>query len=323
MKEFKIKYSKYDAGNMFLLSLLAPVMVLIVLMLVCPMFGVNSTFFTEASIGFSILSSVVTQGSFIGLFFIYNKLSKVKAKYANSFNFKLGVKNYAILIAITIISVFAMSYFLGLFDALFEVIGYKQPTSLPLPLDNFWWYLLSVLLLAVLPAIGEELIFRGVIYNGLKQKGDKFAIFGSAILFMLLHTSPVQTVYPFLFGLVLAFVVHKTGSIISSMLIHFLNNFIVVTFSFIQTVSGVNLMPQINHNLWILWCILIGIAGLLSIFFLVRLLKKCENKSKIDINNTQDEIKILNEEKTGISKTMIIGIVVSVVLWMFVLFSNF
>lgn len=323
MKELKVKYSKYDAGNIFLLSLIAPLMVMVVVLLVSPIFGVSTEFFTEMSVGYVVFSSLLTQGTFIGLFFVYNKLKNTKILYANNFRFKIGIKNYVLLTLITIISIYGMSYFLTIVDELFNILGYSQSTELPLPLNNFWWYLLSVLLLAVLPAIGEELLFRGVIYNGLKDYGQKIAIFGSALLFSLVHTSPVQTVYPFIFGLVLAYSVYKTNSLISSIFIHFLNNFLVVTFSFINITTGINLMPFINSNFWWIWCLIIGIVTAICIYFLMKLLKKQEIKSKIDIIQTQEEIKILNEDLSKPNKTLWYSVVLGVILWCIVLFSNF
>lgn len=324
MKEIRVKYNKYDSGNIFLLSLLSPSMVMIVVMLVTTLFGVSGSFFGEVSVGYSILSSIIIQGSFIGLFFVYNKLKNIKICYANNFTFNLGLKNYITLILITLISVIGMSYFLTIFDEFFEFIGYTQNTDLPLPLDNFGWYALSVLLLAVLPSIGEELLFRGIIFSGLKQYGNKIAIIGSALLFALIHSSPIQTVYPFLFGLILSISVYKTNSLFASIFIHFLNNFIVVTIAYIRVIAGFNLLPTISGNLSLLWCALIGATAFGIICFLIRMLKSCKIKSKIDINQTQEEIKILNEgQSTGANKTLWYGVIAGCILWLIVLIGNF
>ena len=93
--------------------------------------------------------------------------------------------------------------------------------------------LLGTIFIAILPAVCEEILFRGIILQGLRRFGDVFAIIVSALFFMLMHTNPSQTLYPFLSGLVLGFVFIKTGDIKYSILIHFLNNFLGVVIEFI------------------------------------------------------------------------------------------
>lgn len=67
----------------------------------------------------------------------------------------------------------------------------------------------------------EEIIYRGVLFNGLKsERGALKAAFISAAAFMLMHLSPVQVVFQFSLGLVGAFIVHKSGRLFPSMLMH-------------------------------------------------------------------------------------------------------
>lgn len=84
---------------------------------------------------------------------------------------------------------------------------------------------LSIIGLAVVPAIAEEFVFRGAILNLLKPYGEKFAILASSLLFGLLHGNVEQFVFAFLTGLYFAYVAYKTESIIPGVIMHFLNNF--------------------------------------------------------------------------------------------------
>lgn len=95
--------------------------------------------------------------------------------------------------------------------------------ELPLT-DDPWVLVLYGITIAVIPPIVEELLFRGMVLNSLRKYGDGFAIVASALLFGLYHGNFVQMVFAFLAGLVMALVVVRTGSLWTSILIHFVNN---------------------------------------------------------------------------------------------------
>lgn len=85
------------------------------------------------------------------------------------------------------------------------------------------WLLLLVI--ALMPAVGEELLFRGFFYSAVKKKcRPVLAMLLVSAVFGLYHMSLIKFFTTFLLGMVLIFTVYKTGSIFCSMLIHFLNN---------------------------------------------------------------------------------------------------
>lgn len=78
----------------------------------------------------------------------------------------------------------------------------------------------------IVAPIVEEFVCRGVILGLLRKYGDKFAIFISAILFGLIHANIEQFIYAFLIGLYFGFVLIKTKSLWTTILLHsFLNAF--------------------------------------------------------------------------------------------------
>lgn len=99
-----------------------------------------------------------------------------------------------------------------------------------------YYPLLLILLLPVLPAIFEELLFRGVILRGLLQFGKVPAAVLSALMFALAHGSYEQFIYQFIVGLVIGFLFLETKNIFVAMAAHFANNF------FASWVLGINLM---------------------------------------------------------------------------------
>lgn len=85
--------------------------------------------------------------------------------------------------------------------------------------------LVSLLVIALAPAICEEMLFRGLILHSLKERYKiASAIFITAALFGFYHMSLVKFIPTGLLGLALCYVVWRTGSIYPAMLMHFLNN---------------------------------------------------------------------------------------------------
>ncbi|MCT4686191.1 CPBP family intramembrane glutamic endopeptidase [Vallitalea sp.] len=84
------------------------------------------------------------------------------------------------------------------------------------------WLLL--LLVAVLPAINEEIVTRGILLTNYKNVNIFKAALISGLSFGMLHMNANQFSYAFVMGIILFILVKITGSIFSSMLIHFLIN---------------------------------------------------------------------------------------------------
>jgi sodium transport system permease protein len=89
-----------------------------------------------------------------------------------------------------------------------------------------------LLLMALTPAICEELVFRGVLLSGLRSRlGMVGSVVGSAVIFGAFHLS-FETAIRFLptlwLGLLLAYVVWHTRSILAAMIMHFVNNAVVI-----------------------------------------------------------------------------------------------
>ena len=102
----------------------------------------------------------------------------------------------------------------------------------PLPL----WMVLF--LTAITPAVCEELLFRGFVLSGLRRLGQWPAILISSLLFGLLHPSIYQFVPTFLLGVLLGWLVWKSGSVFCGMIVHALSN------GMIATLTHLKLLPE-------------------------------------------------------------------------------
>lgn len=123
-------------------------------------------------------------------------------------------------------------------QALFAKMGY---TATPSYFDySSTWYnmLIGLVGLALLPALGEEAMCRGMAYGAFRQKGTYYGILMSALLFALWHGSPVQLVHQFLIGVVMALLVHFTRTVWTSVIFHFVNNAVVILYEFTYIQMG-------------------------------------------------------------------------------------
>lgn len=85
-------------------------------------------------------------------------------------------------------------------------------------------FLLNLFLVAILPAVVEEITFRGIIYSGYRNSTIKRAMLASALMFGLFHMNINQFCYAFFMGIVFVLVREATGSMHSSMIMHFIFN---------------------------------------------------------------------------------------------------
>lgn len=88
------------------------------------------------------------------------------------------------------------------------------------------WYISYLITTAVFIApVFEEIIFRGLIYQGLKKHlGVLKALLASSIVFSLLHFNAAQFLPVLGLGALLCFIFEHTGSLIPAIAVHMLNN---------------------------------------------------------------------------------------------------
>ena len=124
---------------------------------------------------------------------------------------------------------FCLPVFLGvanlanLAGALINHITGSETTAQMLPSGGpelFMYYLA----LCVMPAVAEELLFRGAFQGLMRPSGSAAAIFAPALLFGLLHLDLAQGLTAFVCGVFLGWLAERSGSILPGMLLHLVNN---------------------------------------------------------------------------------------------------
>ena len=137
----------------------------------------------------------------------------------NKFSLKKFLMYFVLFIGVYFVSNVITNIFVSLFPESLEKFSLVEDI---LTVDNMW---LGLFLIALLPAIAEEFFFRGIVLTSFKKKyGVMVGIVASALIFGIYHMNWVQGINAFILGLALGYIYVKTDSIITTMLLHFLNN---------------------------------------------------------------------------------------------------
>lgn len=108
----------------------------------------------------------------------------------------------------------------------------------------------------------EELFFRGILCQSLSRYSKGFGVVFSSLLFAMMHMNLVQGIPTFLIGLVLGYVLIRSGSLSACIIIHMLNNLLAM----LQELSYGNDLNAV----YVMATGLFLILGLAGIFLLVR-----------------------------------------------------
>lgn len=127
---------------------------------------------------------------------------------------------------LTVVLVFTLTPLSNLLSMLGARIG-GDVTSLVAPylMDPDTSFLESLFTVAFIPAVFEEMFFRGFFYAGFRRaRGARFAVILTSVLFGFFHMNIQQIAYASVLGLFLAALRELTGSMWAGMLFHFVNN---------------------------------------------------------------------------------------------------
>ena len=95
--------------------------------------------------------------------------------------------------------------------------------------NNFFEVILIVFVTSFIPAICEEVFFRGFVQKSFEQKlKPLIAIFLTAMFFGIYHFNPYGLIALVALGVYFGYAVYQTDSIFVSMILHFFNNFLAV-----------------------------------------------------------------------------------------------
>ena len=134
--------------------------------------------------------------------------------------------------------------------------------------------IINLLMLAVIPAIGEELIFRGCFQRLFNQFFSNYhvAIWLTAIIFSAIHMQFYGFIPRMLLGALFGYLFVWSNSIWIPILAHFVNNATAVITAYVFQQQGKNLeqLTQPDKSHWLVYFFSLAITVVLLVFFYQR-----------------------------------------------------
>ncbi len=218
-----------------------------------------------ANYAYSVIGSIIYIGVPFGIVYLTLKSSKLAGNllFGTVYNGKAAVCLTMMLIPIMLIS----SIVVNAVSLIFQTLAGVEFTSglEDLEMNGISGFLISVISMAVVPAIIEEFSIRGVVMQPLRRYGDGFAIVASAFIFSIMHGNMAQIPYTVVGGLYLGYLTIATGSIWPSIILHFINNMYSVILMTIDSNFGES-WSGVAAVIMIILFIILGILGGVGFF---------------------------------------------------------
>lgn len=165
-----------------------------------------------------VMALLVSQLTILAPFIVYCVLKRKNPLKIIRFK-KVGFKTAIFSMLIAFCS-YPVVVFLNLISMLFVENAMVNVMTQVLSLGVFG----GLFFMAFLPAVVEETIFRGVLYNTYSKRRPVLGIILSALLFGLMHMNFNQLPYALYLGIIMALLMEAADSILAPMIVHFTMN---------------------------------------------------------------------------------------------------
>ncbi len=158
------------------------------------------------------------------------------------------------------------------------ILGHNIDVDIPIP-ESGWELFLSILVIGVVAAVCEEVLFRGLLQTSFEKLGKAGMFLLVSLLFTAFHFSIEQFMGLFVLSLLITYIVYRTNSLYAGILAHFTNNAAAMLLSFLAAKIPESVMLEseaasLGFPLWIqiimLAAVVLGTAAvaitLLNIF---------------------------------------------------------
>jgi uncharacterized protein len=168
--------------------------------------------------------------------------------------------------------------------------SYLEQVEMMVNLKSIGGYILSLVIMAFVPAVCEETLFRGGLQNFLSRaiKAPWIAIIIVSILFSIVHFSFYGFLPRMFLGFVLGLIFYYTGNIWISITAHFFNNALAVTAAYVAMQQGKGMQQAMNEDVSVSYWGFLAIPIL--ILLLVALKKTANHQNQIHSDQTNHGI---------------------------------
>ncbi|MDR0751859.1 MAG: CPBP family intramembrane metalloprotease [Christensenellaceae bacterium] len=253
---------------------------------------------------FSIFFQIVCLG--IIPFVLYKLLiTKKTSSFFVDTKIKSKISLSIIIYAITIgLCVYVLNIIISTYvQFLFKKAGFTYSSGVNTIFSSPEVLILEIATSAILPAVFEEVTNRGLLLNALTDiKRDSTKLILVGLLFGLVHQNVSQFVSAFIIGIILAQVALKARSIIPAMIIHFINNFLIIMSSYSEQTNDtyynfLNNLFTIIISYPILTIIIVAFT-IFGIYYGIREIDKLQK-----INHDKNELSSIHFSSHNINST--------------------
>lgn len=146
--------------------------------------------------------------------------------------------------------------------------------------DKFSQFLVALFVVVLLPALGEEVLFRGIIQRKLLQHWENphLAIWVSAAIFSAIHFQFYGFLPRMLLGALFGYLYYWTGSFWIAVVAHFINNGFVLLMAYLYNIKVLNIDIEETESMPLL-AVISSLVLTLGILFMIK---------KASLNRTTD-----------------------------------
>lgn len=297
----KNKFAKNDLGAIFAVAVLSTVIISLLVSFAAQIFSIDSK-----NYAFQLVSSALNTLAIGGSAFVYAAMSKTKIVPATKMNAKPSLAHIGWGCLTTLCLITFMIPLNGWIAQGIVALGLPEP-GVAIDMD----VVSMIALAAVLPAFCEEVVFRGALAGSLENNKNKLAslaIVGG--LFSLFHMNPAQTVHQFVLGAFMALLYYRSGSLWTTVIVHFFNNAFVIALSAIFGSAADEFFAK--NAIWLFFVGLVCFAGCVAGYLFT-------TKSKWQNEPAEDEEQ---GSKTKASCWVLLSVSAGIclIMWIFALF---
>lgn len=219
-----------------------------------------------------IVISIVGVLMFAGASYLLKKLSP-DASYKKFFGMKLlRFRDVGAILGCLFVLAFGAFMLNTLADGFYGLVGLDVSRNTVSLTDGNYAVLMVTAVL--LPAVYEELFFRGALQSFMTEKSDVFHIVWGAFLFTFMHGLDPYFLTTFFAGIVFGLAVKLTGSVYAAITLHFINNILSYAISYYsELLSEVELTGLMIY--------FAGLVFLIGIYFILTVaIGKCRKNLK-------------------------------------------